>query len=96
MANAGPSGICTLGGWEGAVGALSATVGLTGAALALANAAASVPAGPGFAGDLQPQAEVAKAKASVNRAVHERMKPPRGKPVARPKHARLLRSSVGI
>jgi hypothetical protein len=32
--------------------------------------------GPAFVGDLQPHVEVAKAKASIERAIHERIKPP--------------------
>jgi len=62
MASTGPSGICTVLNGAGASGALG--VGASGAlAPALALAAAG---GWGFAGDLQPHAEVAKAKASID------------------------------
>jgi hypothetical protein len=51
------------------VGALGASAD----ALALA---LLTPGGSDFAGDLQPQTELVKAKTNVSRAVHERMKPP--------------------
>jgi len=59
------------GATSGALGVVAKGALSRGAALAAAE-------GSGLAGDLQLQVEVTKAKASIDRAKHERMKPPRG------------------
>ncbi len=74
MASTGPSGSCTVLRGAGASG----TLGVAAARALTSGAADALPVadGWGFAGDLQAHAEEAKAKASINRAVHERLKPP--------------------
>ncbi len=78
MASTGPSGICTVlrGAGAGALGRTGALGVAAGATVAIADAEASA-AGWLFGFDLQLHAEATKAKPSINRAGHERMKPPR-------------------
>jgi len=52
--------------------------------------------GSGLVGDLQAHAAVVKVKASVKRVVHERMKPPMAKSLARSKRPRLPGAAVAI